>query len=150
MTFIEEITPYIERIKLHQTGGRITNLEILREIRDIHFKYIRKNDFPTPANLGCNNCVRQMINQLIGKIERDLKLQEEEVRKNTTFNKGYDKPIKTGSKMTFPKIEKLEVSKEYEETIPKRWGQFKKYCTSKGLTVKGKTRKELENELKGL
>ena len=51
--------------------------------------------------------------------------------------------------MTFPKIEKLEVSKEYD-TIPKRWGQFKKYCTSKGLTVKGKTRKELENELKGL
>lgn len=128
MTFIEEITPYIERIKLHHNGGRITNLEVLRVIRDIHFKYIRKNDFNTPANLGCNNCVRQMINQLIGKIERDSCI---------------------GKRMTFPKVEKLEVTKEYE-TIPKRWGQFKKYCTSKGLTVKGKTRKELENELKGL
>jgi hypothetical protein len=128
MTFIEEITPYIDRIKLHHNGGRITNLEVLRAIRDIHFQYIRRYDFNTPANLGCNNCVRQMINQLIGKIERDSCI---------------------GKKMTFPKVEKLEVSKEYD-TIPKRWGQFKKYCTSKGLTVKGKTRKELENELKGL
>ena len=31
-----------------------------------------------------------------------------------------------------------------------KWGAFKKYCTSKGLKVKGKTREVLENELKGL
>ena len=136
MTFIEEITPYIDRIKLHHNGGRITNLEVLRTIRDIHFQYIRRFDFNTPANLGCNNCVKQMINQLIGKINRDSCI---------------------GKRMTFPKVEKIEVTKEYEE--PKtdlldvsqmKWGTFKGYCSAKGLKVKGKTRKELENELKGL
>ena len=83
MSFIEEIQPHIERIKLHQKGGRITNIEVLREIRDIHFKYIRSKDFDTPSNLGCNNCVRQMINQLVGEIGRESK----------------------GKKMTFPKQE---------------------------------------------
>ena len=52
--------------------------------------------------------------------------------------------------MTFPKEEKLEVTKEYEETIPTDWREFQKYCRDKGLKSGGKTRKELENELKGL
>lgn len=139
MTFIEEITPYIQRIKLHEQGGRITDINVLRVIRDIHFKYIRSNDFDIPSNLGCSNCVRHMMVQLIGKIDRDSCI---------------------GKKMTFPKVEKIEVTKEYEQlkeivkadgdTTHLRWGAFKKYCTFKGITVKGKTRVELENELKGL
>ena len=84
MKFIEEIAPYIERIKLHQEGGRITNIETLREIRGIHFTHIRSKDFDEPSNLGCGNCVKQMINQLVGKIDRDYK---------------------KGKKMTFPKQE---------------------------------------------
>ena len=57
MTFIKEITPHIERIRLHKEGGRITSIEILREIRDIHFTHIRSNDFDIPTNLGCGSCV---------------------------------------------------------------------------------------------
>jgi protein-arginine kinase activator protein McsA len=134
MSFIEEIQPYIERIKLHQQGGNITNIETLRAIRDIHFKYIRFKDFDTPSNLGCGNCVRQMINQLVGEIGRESK----------------------GKKMKFPKQEPKEIKqlnaivKADKGTSHLRWGVFKKYCTSKGLKVKGKTREVLENELKGL
>ena len=141
MSFIEEIQPHIERIKLHQKGGRITNLEILREIRDIHFKYIRSKDFDTPSNLGCNHCVRQMINQLVGEIGR----QEKAIADNESYIMGDNLedeifPELKSEKMTFPNHEKH----------PKRWGAFKKYCTSKGIKVKGKKRTDLENELKGL
>ena len=168
MSFIEEIQPHIERIKLHQQGGRITNIEILREIRDIHFKYIRSNDFDTPSNLGCNNCVRQMINQLVGEIGREEQAQIKRAKENTTFNKGSKEPIKTGHKMTFPKQEPLkDIESRFEKELTgsdnagaiygwddnykaMKWGAFKKYCTSKGIKVKGKTREVLENELKGL
>ena len=134
MSFIEEITPYIERIKLHQKGGNITNIETLRAIRDIHFKYIRFKDFDTPSNLGCGNCVRQMINQLVGEIGRS------ETK---------------GNKMTFPKQERkplkaIPITKQMRVKESMKWGAFKKHCTSKGLKVKGKTREVLENELKGL
>ena len=105
MSFIEEIQPYIERIELHQKGGNITNIETLRAIRDIHFKYIRHKDFDTPSNLGCGNCVRQMINQLVGEIGREEQAQIKRAKDNTTFKKGSKEPIKTGYKMTFPKIE---------------------------------------------
>jgi len=98
MKFIEEIAPYIERIKLHQDGGRITNIETLREIRDIHFTHIRSKDFNEPSNLGCGNCVKQMINQLVGKIDRDSKKKG-----LTSFDK--KATIRDGKKMSFPKQE---------------------------------------------
>ena len=106
MTFIEEIEPYIERIKLHQEGGRITNIETLREIRDIHFTHIRSKDFNVPANLGCGNCVKQMINQLVGEIGRATDVWEK--IKDSKFNNLYvegqfEEP--KGKKMSFPKQE---------------------------------------------
>lgn len=157
MTFIEEIQPYIERIKLHQQGGNITNIETLRAIRDIHFKYIRSKDFNIPSNLGCGNCVRQMINQLVGEIGRqekamptyELKIEEDsDIKIVLTDN--------TDSKfMTFPNQERkplkaIPITKQMRVKESMKWGAFKKYCTSKGLKVKGKTREVLENELKGL
>lgn len=151
MKFIEEITPYIERIKLHQDGGRITNIETLREIRDIHFTHIRSKDFNEPSNLGCGNCVKQMINQLVGKIDRDSKKKG-----LTSFDK--KETIRDGKKMKFPKQEPVErIIEEYnitineeEDTSKMKWGEFKKYCTSKGLKVKGKKRVQLEEELNNL
>ena len=156
MTFIKEITPYIERIKLHQQGGRITKIEILREIRDIHFKYIRSNDFDEPSNLGCSNCVRQMINQLVGKIDRDskkgIKMSFPKVEEKVVFNSTIDEWQEDNLK----EIEAITVvsPKVYTPNLinhkSMKWGAFKKYCTSKGITVKGKKRTELEEELNNL
>jgi hypothetical protein len=155
MSFIEEITPYIERIKLHQKGGNITNIETLRAIRDIHFKYIRFKDFDTPSNLGCGNCVRQMINQLVGEIGRATVKLERPIE-DVSYVEVMDNQIEAPKHMTFPKQEPKKVllfddSPDYREFLgAMKWGEFKKHCTSKGLKVKGKTREVLENELKGL
>ena len=199
MTFIKEITPHIERIRLHKEGGRITSIEILREIRDIHFTHIRSNDFDIPTNLGCGSCVAHMINQLVGKIDRELKhtvnIEEALPELNKVLDECWAKQEAKGKKMTFPKqepkdvvwtkaddiesrglVEEIEGSLEIKqdpfklvedncrhsldstETIGEhkarvkamKWGAFKKYCTSKGLKVPKKTRKMLEEELKGL
>ena len=139
MSFIKEITPFIERIELHLKGhGRFSRREELLKVRDIHFEYIRKKDFDTPTDVNCSSCLSHMMNQLMGEIGRQSK----------------------GEKMSFPKVEEKEVvwteSDEIEsrgftnEEIPKRWGAFKKYCTSKGINTKKKTSKQLEEELNNL
>ena len=160
MSFIEEIQPYIERIELHQKGGNITNIETLRAIRDIHFKYIRHKDFDTPSNLGCGNCVRQMINQLVGEIGRASKhtvnIEKDLPKLNALLDEKWKEQEAKSKHVTFPKQEPKKVllfddSPDYREFLgAMKWGEFKKYCTSKGLKVKGKTREVLENELKGL
>ena len=173
MTFIEEITPHIERIRLHKEGGRITSIEILREIAGIHFTHIRSNDFDIPTNLGCGSCVAHMINQLVGKIDREfkhIKIKSVEVDKSKLKGKITD-TIVSPKKMTFPLQEPKEKLKEIGDKFEKeltgssnagiirqlvenpkamKWGAFKKYCTSKGLKVKGKKRVQLEEELNNL
>ncbi len=159
MTFIEEIAPYIERIKLHQEGGRITSIEILREIAGIHFTHIRSKDFDTPSNLGCGNCVKQMINQLVGKIDRDIIKLERPVE-DVPYIEVKDKQLNAPKKMTFPKQEPVKktitlkdrwaIMEGYNRHEEMKWGMFKKYCTSKGIKVKGKKRVQLEEELNNL
>ena len=152
MSFIEEIQPYIDRIKLHQKGGNITNIETLRAIRDIHFKYIRFKDFDTPSNLGCGNCVRQMINQLVGERGRSERILNDILADPVH---GFIKPTlnEKGKKMTYPKQEPVTFdgfSSIIKEVPPTNWREFQKYCKDKGLKSGGKTREVLENELKGL
>jgi len=106
MSFIEEITPFIERIELHVKGhGRFSKREELIKVRDIHFEYIRSKDFKVPTDINCSSCLGHMMNQLIGEIGRELIKEEKEVRDNTTFTKGSNEPIKTGHKMSFSKVE---------------------------------------------
>ena len=151
--FLELITPFMDRIRLASEGkGRLTNKGKIYEYKAIFDMYV-KDPKSEDLNIGCNNCMGLSYKQTIGKYDRELKANG-------------------GTKMTFPKIEKpietiitdesiAEVLKEIHsidedtailvtESVPKKWGAFKKYCTSKGMSVKGKTRKELEQELKGL
>jgi len=125
MSYLEDIEPYYERIKLQQSGGGgIRNREMMLEIANIHFKYIHSKDFKTITDIGCRVCVTRMMNQLVGLYNTEVKKQ--------------------GDKMTFPKQEKpcptIDVTKL-------SWGKFKTYCKGKGLSVKGKSKKELLKEL---
>jgi len=145
MSYLEEIEPYYERIKLQQSGGGgIRNREMMLEIANIHFKYIHSKDFKTITDIGCRVCVTRMMNQLVGLYNTEVKKQ--------------------GDKMTFPKITKLidadeflvDFNKEdlkdlkdkfYPDPTKLSWGKFKTYCKGKGLSVKGKSKKELLKEL---
>jgi len=93
MSFIKDITPYIQRIELHIEGkGRFSNREELIKVRDIHFEYIRSKDFKTPTDINCSSCLRHMMTQLKGKIDRDS--------------------VK-GEKMKFPKVEEKDKFIDY-------------------------------------
>ena len=136
MSYLEDIEPYYERIKLQQSGGGgIRNREMMLEIANIHFKYIHSKDFKTITDIGCRVCVTRMMNQLVGLYNTEVK--------------------KHGDKMTFPKQDK--VNNDYNDIDSKpcptidvtklSWGKFKTYCKGKGLSVKGKSKKELLKEL---
>ena len=140
--FLELITPFMDRIRLASEGkGRLTNKGQVKEYKAIFDRYI-KDPKSEDLNIGCNNCMGLSYKQTIGKYERELKANG-------------------GTKMTFPKIEPITVEKEYKkidesfdkifnDTSLMKWGEFKKYCTSQGISVKCKTRKELEQEIKEL
>ena len=125
MSYLKDIEPYYERIKLQQSGGGgIRNREMMLEIANIHFEYIHSKDFKTITDIGCRVCVTRMMNQLVGLYNTEVKKQ--------------------GDKMTFPKQEKpyptIDVTKL-------SWGKFKTYCKGKGLSVQGKSKKQLLKEL---
>jgi len=149
MSYLKDIEPYYDRIKLQQSGGgAIRNREMMLEIANIHFKYIHSKDFKTITDIGCRVCVGRMMNQLVGLYNTEVKKQ--------------------GDKMTFPKQDKpcptIDVLKE-EKRVSKElkyvwvdmngvtnptnlsWGKFKTYCKDKGLSVVGKSKKELLKEL---
>ena len=145
MSYLEEIEPYYERIKLQQSGGGgIRNREMMVKIAEIHFKYIHSKDFKELTDIGCRVCVSRMMNQLVGRYNEEVKKQ--------------------GDKMIFPKITKLKDTDEfivdfnkedlknqkdkfYPDPAKLSWGKFKTYCKGKGLSVKGKSKKQLLKEL---
>jgi hypothetical protein len=45
-------------------------------------------------------------------------------------------------------VEKSKTTTVEFKGVPIKWGEFKKYCSSKGINIKSKTRVELMDELK--
>ena len=103
--------------------------------------------------------------ELIEDTDVNVYLVDDEVGKFMTFPK--QEPIKiTKSELisqtnltkeevyeTHPTTMNFKLEKANDNvTLGKllKWGEFKKFCTSVGISVKGKTRKELEQELKEL
>lgn len=160
--FLELITPFMDRIRLASEGkGRLTNKGQVKEYKTIFDKYI-KDPKSEDLNIGCNNCMGLSYKQTIGKYERELKANG---GTKMTFPK--QEPIKiTKSELisqtnltkeevyeTHPTTMNFKLEKANDNvTLGKllKWGEFKKFCTSVGISVKGKTRKELEQELKEL
>lgn len=174
MSYLEDIQPYYERIKLQQSGGGgIRNREMMLEIANIHFKYIHSKDFKTITDIGCRVCVTRMMNQLVGlynteikkqgdkmtfpKQERpDIVVKSEDILMSGDSNKKSDGLLEVIKPLTLEDLAEnikeiytieSDTTVQVTEVIPKKWGAFKKYCTSKGLKVQGKTKKELLKEL---
>ena len=151
--FLELISPYMERLRLIVEGkGRLTDKNRIEAYASIFNQYV-KDPVSEKLNIGCNSCINASIKQTIGKWDRETAEENK------------------GKKMTFPKQEPKDKLKEIKDKFEKdltgsgnagmviqleespksmKWGAFKKYCTSKGLTVPKKTRKQLEAELKAL
>lgn len=131
--FLELIEPYLEKLVLITQGkARLTDKDKIQKYADIYNTYV-KDPASELLSIGCNTCISKSIPRTLKRYELENAVDDKET---------------TGKKMTFPKQEP-EV-KTLLNTTDMKWGEFKKYCTSKGIVVKGKKRVELEEELKNL
>ncbi len=175
MNYLEEIKPYYKRVQLYNQGKGCPNHETLIKIADIEYKlkesekvrmYGSNNVEIYPTDVGCNGCVRSMMQNL----ERWYNiLSKEQPTKETVEFKGVpqkvvEKEINTlGSNDTTSITigDDYEMKPVSEEVLPYdgpllanpytlKWGAFKTYCKEQGINTKGKKRTELEDELKAL
>ena len=137
MNFLEEVEPYRVYIDMYLDKGAMPNLKIREELNDLDYRlrmherlviYRKTNIELFPTDMACASCVKSMMFNL----RRWINIKEDEqpkIAKGTVEFKGVP-PIVDLTKL--------------------KWGEFKRYCKSKGLNVKGKTRAQLTEELTSL
>ena len=119
--FLEEIKPYEERIRLAQQGKGRIKPDILKEIREIYDEYVKDPRLNTKTDIGCGNCVTHMVNQLVGRMDRDyankkklVKIVVESEKKESPASEGVH--LELGSGKTSKELEEgvigLEVGEE--------------------------------------
>jgi hypothetical protein len=153
--FGAEIKPYLEYIKVWKQNQAIPNRNILEKMRDVYDEYI-KDEKLAKTSLGCGGCVKHMMNQLVGAVDRlgqepiklEPKIPHLEPKELDNYpgilSQMQEDPIEI---VESPNIEKLSDAINEVFVGGLKWGEFKKYCKESGLSVKGKTRKELMREL---
>ena len=134
MNFLEEVEPYRTYIDMYLDKGAMPNLKIREELSDLDYRlrmherlviYGKTNIELYPTDMACASCVKSMIFNL----RRWIKIKESEINEETVEFKGVP-PIVDLTKL--------------------KWGELKKYATSKGLSVKGKKKQEIIDEINAL
>ena len=172
MNYLEEIKPLYQYVELYLEGKGCPNHETLQKLSDIDYRlresekvriYGNERTEIYPTDIGCGSCVKGMMVNL--KRWVNIKNNEGNVVEfkgvpPTNEEKEWFKELKERSpkSMTVEDLgldviglSKVEETVEPEEWMKNlKWGEFKTYCKGLGINSKGKTRAELEEELKGL
>ena len=131
MNFLEEVEPYRVYIDMYLDKGAMPNLKIREELNELDYRlrmyerlviYGKTNIELFPTDMACASCVKSMMFNL----RRWIKIKEEE---KTVEFKGVP-PIVDLTKL--------------------KWGELRKYATSKGISVKGKKKQEIIDEINAL
>jgi hypothetical protein len=140
--FLVDIKPYKKVLQVYKDGhGLPSDKSTLKAIMNIFHEHIYSVEYPDakPKPVGCRPCVENAFNRILGKIEREghqpIKLTPNipPLEPVVTISQHEERTIETDIKVVNP-----------EEL---KWGEFKTYCKAKGLNVKGKTKKQLLDEL---
>ena len=159
MSFLKEIEPLYEYVELALKGSGYPNKGIIEKISDIDYKLRQKERLRIygnakaevyPTDLSCGACIRSMFTN----IQRWVNIYNKE--QETVEFKGV--PQKMHSIEHDGNFDTSNLNKYVGEQTPlekalfpkMKWGEFKTYCKELGLSVKGKKRAELEEELKAL
>lgn len=137
MNFLEEVEPYRVYIDMYLDKGAMPNLKIREELNELDYRlrmherlaiYEKTNIELFPTDMACASCVKSMMFNL----RRWIKIKEDEqlkIAKGTVEFKGVP-PIVDLTKL--------------------KWGELRKYATSKGVSVKGKKKQEIIDEVNAL
>jgi hypothetical protein len=122
MGFLEDIKPYIAYIDLYHKGRQMPSYEVMLKISKV-YDQLRKDESVKIYGFQNNEIATTDLgcSACISDMMGNLRNWIVEKSKTTTVEfKG----------------------------VPIKWGEFKKYCSSKGINIKSKTRVELMDELK--
>jgi hypothetical protein len=154
MDLLKELEPYNRDLDLFNQGHGVTkHARDSVELRDI-WRRLQIKEAKTiygradAAPIECKSCNPTMMKALVN-------WREIYKRKDTTYFKGVPQEVENGFDSM---VEPDTLSTEVEDDIPDyvqppetvysmKWGEFKTYCKEQGLSVKGKTKKELLKEL---
>ena len=67
--FGAEIKPYLKHINAWRNNTALPNRDIQEKLREIYDEWIKDERLPR-TNLGCGGCVKHMMNQLVGAVDR--------------------------------------------------------------------------------
>ena len=152
MSFLKEIEPLYQYVELALSGKGYPRKEIIEEISAIDYKLRQKERARIygnpkaevyPTDTSCGACIKSMftnVKRWVDIYNKDLK----------TYN--VDMDVESISLVEFKGVPQVEVVNEVDvkPVSEMKWGEFKTYCKELGLSVKGKKRAELEEELKAL
>lgn len=137
MSFLEEIEPYRKYVNEYLKTGAHPNREIRLILSGIELRlkeaekltmYGKTNIEILETDISCGGCVRTMMNNLARWI-RIKELETPKIHKETVEFKGVP-PIVDLTKL--------------------KWGELRKYATSKGVSVNGKKKQEIIDEVNAL
>lgn len=127
MNLIKELEPFNTELTNWKNGGAIGQSKI-KELSVIYSKLREvKPDVGAKPNLSCSACVNDMLKALYNN-------RAEQIKKDTVYFKG---------------VPQKEVEED-DGYLHLSWGKLKKYCSDKGINVKGKKRIDLIEELESL
>jgi len=153
MNFLEEVEPYRVYIDMYLDKGAMPNLKIREELNDLDYRlriqerlviYGKTNIELFPTDMACASCVKSMMFNLRRWIKIKEKAEEDKIKKIALDMVGWtDK---------FPEEETVEFKgvPPIVDLTKLKWGELKKYATSKGLSVKGKKKQEIIDEINAL
>lgn len=127
MDFLQEIKPYLLYIDLYHKGKQMPPYEVNLKISQIYDR-LRKHESVKIYGFQNNDIATtdlgcsSCISDMMNNLRNWIVEKSKAIAKPTVEFKG----------------------------VPIKWGEFKKYCSSKGINIKSKTRVELMNELKNL
>lgn len=168
MSFLKEIEPLYQYVELALSGKGYPRKEVIEEIAAIDYKLRQKERariygnpkaevYPTDTN--CGACIKSMFTNVKRWVDIYNKDQE------TVEFKGVPQKEVKEIRESQKAAEENEFNSETEDShvlllnngeykavsvSEMKWGEFKTYCKELGLSVKGKKRAELEEELKSL
>jgi hypothetical protein len=164
---MKELLKFSKELKEFRRSGGLPQGDIKNELAKIYEANWRQGWGPKEVNRSCPGCVRDMMKILTYEFEqmqKEYKFPKAVANIQTIRDRedggidveyklteyGKASQIKWEEHHTKPFITKLEEKESYASFLNSmKWGELRKYATSKGVNTKGKNKQQILDELNG-
>lgn len=145
---IKELNKYSKELTIYRKQGGLPQGDVKNALVDIYEANWANNKLwgASKISRGCPSCISDMMKSLCAAWEQG-QVEFKGVPQKETLEH-FDGVMKeVGEMLPKPTIIIKSNGHDLNEVIKMKWGEFKKYCSSKGINIKGKTRVQLMEEL---